>query len=220
MTEMPTPTPEDNLHIRLLAEIHVDDSEAVTPVRATRDKPKWWPYSVKETDPDVGFVAQMELETSGTEKVKDTNESTWTWNHAETALGLCLPRLETIFDRIELSETHTDANAAVTNLTRWDISNVPSDVEDTVTMTEPDDGTALIDVSWTTVTPSNEIRQERSEERDAADTTAIGVERTPAEVFTDKAVSAFQDVYSARVPPIPNCGELEFLPKFWPYANT
>jgi len=71
---MAKPTPEDNLHIKLLAEIHIDDSEAVTPVRATMDKPKCWPYTVKETDPDVGFVSQMELETPGTEKVNNTNE--------------------------------------------------------------------------------------------------------------------------------------------------
>jgi hypothetical protein len=50
------PTPADSLLIKLLAEIQIDVSEAVLPIRATKDIPKFWPNIVKETDPETGVV--------------------------------------------------------------------------------------------------------------------------------------------------------------------
>jgi len=71
---MPEPTPADNLHIKLLAETHIDDSEVVVPMEATKDMLKCWPNIVNDTDPEAGFVPYAILESTGAEYVNKTNE--------------------------------------------------------------------------------------------------------------------------------------------------
>lgn len=73
VTEISKPTPVDILQIRLLAEIHTEDSEIVAPNEATFDILKYRPKTVKETDPDEGLIPEVRPETLGEEKVNETN---------------------------------------------------------------------------------------------------------------------------------------------------